>query len=388
MSTVDWVPNSYESYRILNAIRRSDPVPDDLLPSGHRDRLGRIAQEYGVERAMLGSGYVPRNLPFYNMIRRRYPRFRWLDVGQQTDVETYHGGRKPSLLAYLLDLVPQGEEASTARISRALGTGSIADRERYLPAFAMLGACTPSPDDCARIDRWLDTARRERVATIVSPVCPDYAAEAGSERRFRFTFAGLGAGCGLAGMRLLQSVAPLHELFRAMTGGVALPHHVCVGDFEAFDADNLATVGLTEAAFLDLNRGTAAALAAASPVPIETSLFTDHCDGRDGWTRRHAAMLARFEAGVFGSLRHSALVATAAEARRGLYERWHGAAAADPAFLRDVVVRQGAEYATMGAVIAERFANPLVIGADHQRMAPFYQFGAELPVLYLDRNYD
>lgn len=389
MSADTWIPNSYESYRVLNAIREGVPVDDSTLPSKYRNHLARIADEYGNETKRLGNSYAPRNLPFYNIIRRRYPQFRWLEVGQQTHVETYHRGRKPSLLAYLLELIPSSELASTARISMAQGTDSINDREHYLPAIASLGACRPSTEDCARLDRWLSRSRQDGVATIISPVCPDYSAEAGEERTYRFTFAGVGSGCGLAGLRLLESIEGLHKLFQTMTGASTLTHHVCVGDFEAFSPDNLATVGLTEDLFLENNRRTADALAAASPVPIVASLFTDHCGGRNGWMQRYEGMLARFEAGEFGILCESALVRTAAEARRGLYERWHGVAAtASSDFLRSIVIRQGAEYATMGAVIAERFANPLIIGADHQRMAPFYQFVADLPVLYLDRNYD
>lgn len=384
----DWIPDSYQSSRVLNAIRaRAAPSSADV-PEPYRNRIEQIGSEYEAELGTLGPRYEPRNLPFYRIIRRTYPRFRWVEVGRQTDVETYFRGRKPSLLAYLLEMIPPGEVAPTARMSRASADDrTIEAMAQYLPALQKLGICAPSEQDIARLNRWLAQARTGAAMTIVSPVCPDYSAGAGEERKYRFTFRSLGTGCGLAGMRLLESIEGLHLLLREL-GAENFVHHVCVGDFEAFSEANLKRVGLTCEAFLERNRLTAEALAGASPVPIQASLFTDHCGGRQGWTACHDKMIDRFEADAFGRLRDQDFVHQAAEARRELYRRWFGDSVSEPDFLIGTVLRQGAEYSAMAEVIAEHFANPLIVGADHHRMAPFYNLGREMPVLYLDRNYE
>lgn len=389
MTDLDWLPDSYESSRVLDAVRDAEaPLPCDV-PERYRDSLIRIRSEYQAELRTLGSDFEPRNLPFYRIIRRRYPRFSWMNVGRQTDVETYYRGKKHSLLAYLLHMIPSDEIATSAKVSRAGATAkAIEDMERYLPQLRDLGACSLRPEDIKRLNRWIERARAGAPSTIVSPVCPDYSAEAGEERKFRFTFQSVGSGCGLSGMRLLESIQLLHGLLRDDLGCRSFSHHICVGDFEAYSEANLARVGLTVDGFIACNRGSAEALAKASPVPVETSLFTDHCGGRQGWEERYRRMLARFEGGEFGALRERQTVREIAEARRSLYERWHDKAEADIDFLIDIVIQQGAEYATMGEVIAEKFDNPLVVGADHRRMAPFYNFGGDIPVLYLDRNYD
>ena len=39
--------------------------------------------------------------------------------------------------------------------------------------------------------------------------------------------------------------------------------------------------------------------------------------------------------------------------------------------LLEPVIDQGAEYATMGEIISEKYENPIIIGADHPRMKNF-----------------
>jgi hypothetical protein len=219
-------------------------------------------------------------------------------------------------------------------------------------------------------------------------VCPDYSAERGEERRFRFTFQTLGTGCGLSGLRLLESIAGLHHLLIEVAGRVSLVHHVCVGDFEALDGETVHRLGVDVEEFQARNRATARALALASPVEITPSLFTDHCGGLPGWRSRHEAMKRRITDPTFYQTHLKDAISEIAEARLGLYRRWFaepemGIEAAIP-----IVLQQGAEYATMGQVIVERFPNPLIVGADHHKMAPFYHAGCDAPVLYFDRNYD
>ena len=53
----------------------------------------------------------------------------------------------------------------------------------------------------------------------------------------------------------------------------------------------------------------------------------------------------------------------------------------------ELVIDQGAEYATMGDIISEKYENPIIIGADHPRMKIFYYFNCEIPVIYLNKGY-
>jgi len=73
------------------------------------------------------------------------------------------------------------------------------------------------------------------------------------------------------------------------------------------------------------------------------------------------------------------------DARKPLLYKWFGKISDEQ--ILEVVKWQGAEYAAMGEIAKNHYENPLVIGADHFKMQPFYQVSGDLPVLYLTSNY-
>ena len=48
----------------------------------------------------------------------------------------------------------------------------------------------------------------------------------------------------------------------------------------------------------------------------------------------------------------------------------------------DLLVSQGAEYASMGDLYNKKLKNPIVFGLDHPKMAVFYNLNIDIPVLY------
>lgn len=386
---IDWVPDTYASARVLNAIRLQESQVLSEVPAIFANRIEQLMVQYREVAQTLEPGFQPRNLPFFILIKDRYPMFHWIKTATTTNIECYFRGSKPSLLCFLLDIVPVQEVAGSVKTSRAAMEGnSIELMEKYLPTLRELGVCSLSNSDIRRINRWIEWGRAGRPLTIVSPVCPDYSFTAVADGKFRFTFESLGADCGLSGLRLLEAIEQLHQLFREELGCSNITHHICVGDFEGFSATNTNAVGLSKAEFVARNRISAAALAAASPVPVIASCFSDHCGGEVGWDRHYNRAVADFRSGAHRAEMADGFVQEIAESRRGLYERWHGQSGVDISVLEDIVIAQGAEYAAMGAIIQSTFENPLVIGADHHRMAPFYNFGNDLAVLYLERNYE
>ena len=56
--------------------------------------------------------------------------------------------------------------------------------------------------------------------------------------------------------------------------------------------------------------------------------------------------------------------------------------------INEIILKQGAEYTTMGDFVSKKYENSLIIGADHFRMSDFYKINSpSLPVLYLKNNY-
>ena len=73
-----------------------------------------------------------------------------------------------------------------------------------------------------------------------------------------------------------------------------------------------------------------------------------------------------------------------AGARGPLYRRWMNSNEFDPA---QRLISQVSEYASMGLIAEQFLENLLIIGADHWKMAPFFQFSNYIPAMHLKPNY-
>ncbi|QJE03670.1 hypothetical protein HH212_26575 (plasmid) [Massilia forsythiae] len=381
------LPPTDLSRQMLKAIASGDFNSVELLPEELRDRAFKIHKGYREKVGAATEEIKYRNLPYYFLIKDMYPHFNWVETGNQIQVETYFRGFKPNLLSYLLELIPKNEIASSARLARMGSEGiNINGIEQCQCVFRQEDVCPLSDTDIANLERWIAKGLSGAPLTIVSPVCPDYSATKGETRKYRFTFESVGTGVGLSCGRIFESLAALRRLF-ADLGLTNVTHHMYVGDFEAFNAENAKRVGLSTAAFVERNRGSCASIAATAPAPVITGLFTDLCGGRMGWEREYAGMRQRFEALEFGPIRGNPKYLEIAESRKALYRRWFDVDDSSDDFFESLVVSQGIEYATMGKIIGERFENPLILGADHYKMGQFYASAAPLPIIYLDRNY-
>ena len=47
-----------------------------------------------------------------------------------------------------------------------------------------------------------------------------------------------------------------------------------------------------------------------------------------------------------------------------------------------LVVKQGAEYTSMGDLFKKKFKNPIVLGLDHPKMKKFYNINSKITVIY------
>jgi hypothetical protein len=325
------------------------------------------------------------------LLKDHYPDLNLQHVGGQMHLESYFRGLKPSFLSLLLDLVPPEQLAPSARESHVRASGMDAGAFALCRSvFDREGVVRLPEESQMRLCEWLAKGREGKPLSIVSPVCPDYAAEENAQGRYRFTFESLNDGIGLAAQRLFESLPALRDLFAEIIGATAVTHHVYVGDFEGFNDENVSRVGLDRQGFAERLVRSCDVIAARAPRPVVTALFASAlCGGEAGWLREYAQMHQRIETGEFAQLKNSAKVREIARARAPLYQRWFPGHEASDKFFEELVVKQGVEYAVMGKLIKENFENPLVLGADHHKMGYFfYPLDADIPVVYLSRNYE
>mgnify|MGYP006105341917 CR=1 FL=1 len=80
------------------------------------------------------------------------------------------------------------------------------------------------------------------------------------------------------------------------------------------------------------------------------------------------------------------IISEIAQSRIGLYEKWFKNITKKR--LNEIVLKQGAEYISMGEMVSKKYKNTLIIGADHFKMSDFYKISSpSMPVFYLKSNY-
>jgi hypothetical protein len=391
MSEHGLVPSKVSQDLLLRvAAGRWDSVEPEL------DRALRAVRTRYEEIVDTLPGYPqlsPRNLPFYIMVREKYPQFRWemvQDARGRTRVrfENVPTLQKvnPSLLSLLLERVP----ATTRHEDPFYVETSVLPLELAATLRATLDhmvVARPSALELRAIVAWIRAGLEGEPLTVFSPICPDYAYEETGDPKvpYRVTFEGLGSGLGIVAKRALRALPLFVTALRRH--GLEVRCIVGGGDFEAFSTENLHRLALTEGEFLQRLKASAQAFRAACPFEVEQPMITELCGGRVGWEALIRDASARLSAGDFGAADlDEPELARILAARKKLYQAWFGSKESDSAY-RGVLLAQGAEYAAMGRIVSERYARPLVLGADHPAMRPFYGVHQRVPVLYLRQVY-
>lgn len=231
---------------------------------------------------------------------------------------------------------------------------------------------------------------RNETMYIVTPVCPDYSYEK-KDQMYNFTFENLNEDIGLVSKRLLIDIHKIHKFFNFLK--IRFKHIIAVGDFEAYSKSNQRRMKLTEAEYLSKINKSQKKISKSFKYKncIANKEFSKFFGNKNIWLKRvkkFKQMLQKNNLGNAGlsnkDLEHILL------SRIPLYKKWYGELSNNK--YRDILIDQASEYAAMGSLVKSKFKNVMILGADHHRMADFYNLENEssksnLPVLYLKKNY-
>jgi hypothetical protein len=395
MSRHSLVPRRTSKCILKAIIEDKEPPPEVIDGKVTLKVISHLRTMYREKVAEMGGGPgpdQPRNLPFYHILRDMVPGFLWTvaETGYDRDrfevrfTSPYVEKVRPSLVSLLLELAGGGTDSRLHVVYSCIYRLSpeIAKQLERLLSLEIL--VRPDEDTLDCVVTWIERGLSGEPLTVISPICPDYKAHNVGGNVYRYTFDGVGDGIGVVGKRLIMTLPKVQKIFSEL--GLNVRYMVALGDFEGFSAETRDRVGLDEAELRKRFRRSQEQFQAAFPGPVETPLFTDFVGGKEGWNPIYGAIHDGFRRGEYGltGLCESDLK-TIAQARRGLYKSWYRTDD-DNDFL-DILTAQGAEYSTMGEIISDKFQNPLVLGADHSRMAPFFGYAERLPVLYMKQNY-
>ena len=369
--------NKKKSKEIINFIKDNKKTLSFKLEKNDLSKIEKIRKEYNsIKKKTVNN--IPRNLPFYKIIKNKYNDFTWNKINKHYDIQfdPKYINQRVTLASLLLDRVKKKKESKNAVNKKERLIKQFLDSDIFIKVnlenkklFLKLIASLDHTDELI----------------IVSPVCPDYSAIKKAPGIYEFTFKKLNSGIGVITEKLLENLEKIHSFFKSID--VNFRHIVAIGDFEALSKDILKNLKITEEAFISKLRLSQKKLLKTTKSKIEVPLFTEINGGLDKWKKIYKLNYSKLRKNDFGKSKiDKKIISEIAQSRIGLYEKWFKNITKKR--LNKIVLKQGAEYTSMGEMVSTKYKNALIIGADHFKMSDFYKINSPaLPVLYLKNNY-
>jgi len=369
--------NKKKSKEIINFIKDNKKTLSFKLEKNDLSKIEKIRKEYNsIKKKTVNN--IPRNLPFYKIIKNKYNDFTWNKINKHYDIQfdPKYINQRVTLASLLLDRVKKKKESKNAVNKKERLIKQFLDSDIFIKVnlenkklFLKLIASLDHTDELI----------------IVSPVCPDYSAIKKAPGIYEFTFKKLNSGIGVITEKLLENLEKIHSFFKSID--VNFRHIVAIGDFEALSKDILKNLKITEEAFISKLRLSQKKLLKTTKCKIEVPLFTEINGGLDKWKKIYKLNYSKLRKNDFGKSKiDKKIISEIAQSRIGLYEKWFKNITKKR--LNKIVLKQGAEYTSMGEMVSTKYKNALIIGADHFKMSDFYKINSPaLPVLYLKNNY-
>ena len=368
--------NKKKSREIIAFIKDKKKKLSFNLKKDESNKIEKIRKEYNLIKKK-NENYTPRNLPFYKIIKRKYKDFTWDKINKHYDIKfnSSYINQRVTLASLLLEKITKKIEPKNAKNKK----------EKLIKQFLDSGIFVKINEENKKMFiKLISSLGNSDELIIVSPVCPDYSAIKKAPGIYEFTFKELNTGVGIVTQKVLDNLSNLHIFFKSY--GVKFRHIVAIGDFEALSKDNLKNLKLTEKKFLSRLKLSQKKLLNSTKYKIEVPLFTEIDGGFKNWKKIYKQNYSKIKKFNFGdSKMNKKLMLEIANSRIKLYEKWFGKITKKK--LEEIIIKQGAEYATMGDMVSKKYSKSLIVGADHFKMSEFYKINTNLPVLYLKNKY-
>lgn len=366
--------NKKKSKEIINFIKSKKKKLSFKINKNELNKIEKIRKKYNSIKRKTKC-IVPRNLIFYEIIKEKYKDFSWSKINNHYDIkfDTKNINQRVTLASLLLEKVAKNIEPK--------GKKNILIK-KFLESDIFVKI---NLENKKLFFKLINSLNKNDELVIVSPVCPDYSAIKKAPGIYEFTFKNLNSGIGVITEKLLENLNKIHSFFKSVN--IKFKHVVAIGDFEALSKDILKNLNITEEQFISKLRTSQKKLLKSTKCKIEAPLFTEIDGGIDNWKKLYKLNYSKLKNNNFGKSKiNKKLISEIAQSRLKLYEKWFKNITKKR--LNEIILKQGAEYTTMGDMVTNKYKNSLVIGADHFRMSDFYKVNSpKLPVLYLKSNY-
>lgn len=223
----------------------------------------------------------------------------------------------------------------------------------------------------------LDMLIKKNVS-LITPLCPDYEHVKIGEGLYKYTFNKLGDGLGLIGKRLISILNNLHKILEE--NDIKFKHILLYGDFEAYSNKICERLNITEKEFRSKLSKSMKCMRDRSNKNCTVDLVVNYLSNRKSWEKKCIKNEKSISNMTKNNSKFNKFIEEIAKSRSMLYSSWF------PEYNKrqhkNLVIKQGAEYASMGDLFSKNIKNPIVLGLDHPKMKNFYKINNEISVIY------
>ncbi len=213
---------------------------------------------------------------------------------------------------------------------------------------------------------------------LVTPLCPDYEHVKIAFGLYKYTFNKLNEDVGLIGSRLLKITEKMHNIFKKYK--IKFYHNLYYGDFEAYSKNILERLKENENSFISKVDKSCEKMNKISKSNTKAYLLVKSLSNK----KKFLNMCKKNERLLREKMKKDIVfkkkIIDITASRSALYSSWY------PNFkendYKDLVIKQGAEYVTMGQMFIEKFKNVIIIGLDHPKMGFFYNIFDDVTAIY------
>ena len=214
--------------------------------------------------------------------------------------------------------------------------------------------------------------------SIITPLCPDYEHVYIGLGLYKYTFNKLNDGLGLIGKRLIKIINKIHKLLNDYK--IPFEHITYYGDFEAYSKEICKRVGSTEKEFISKLKLSSKLIKKSVKEINFAGLLVEELSNKKNWNSLCRKNKKIIQTKLNSDNNFKKLIFDILSSRMDLYKSWY------PNLNKkkyiDLLIKQGAEYTSMGDLFSEKIKNPVVFGLDHPKMGVFYNINVNIPVLY------
>ena len=214
--------------------------------------------------------------------------------------------------------------------------------------------------------------------SIITPLCPDYEHVYIGLGLYKYTFNKLNDGLGLIGKRLIKIINKIHKVLNDYK--IPFEHITYYGDFEAYSKEICKRVGSTEKEFISKLKLSSKLIKKSVKEINFAGLLVEELSNKKKWNSLCRKNKKIIQTKLNSDNNFKKLIFDILSSRMDLYKSWY------PNLNKkkyiNLLIKQGAEYTSMGDLFSEKIKNPVVFGLDHPKMGVFYNINVNIPVLY------